>query len=415
MNRGSQRPIMRIVVLAKLALRNLHRQRRRSALALAILFAGTVTVLLTRAWQTGMMEMIAREGAGTWVGGAQLVPQRARDQLDAFGLDTHLAVTAELAATLRATPGVDELTPRIRFLGKVFHGDDATPFVGMAMDLRAVPRVLPGLFDPARLVDGRAPRPDRDEVLVAASLAAILDIHPGDRLTLLARPLDGGLEGVEVQVAGILSGAFEEELRRAVVLDWSLAQRILRMPGQATEILLGIRPIARVSEVVNALSLALAPRGLVALGYEDIKPRWRDARALWAMSLRLVFAIVLAVALLGLHSTVTLMVGERARELGTLQALGIRRRWALALLLVEAAILGALGGALGAATAWGVVAALADGIPFSVPGAARYLIIPALSGDDVLAAIAASAIVIVVTTFRPARRLARQPPTVLLA
>lgn len=406
---------MRIVVLAKLALRNLLRQRRRSALALVILFAGTLTVSLTRAWQTGMMDMIAREGAGTWVGGTQLMPQRARSQLDAFGLDAHLALTDELVATVRATPGVDALTPRIRFLGKVFHGDDATPFVGMAMDLRAVPRVLPGLFDPARLVAGRAPHAERDEVLVAASLAAILDIHPGDRLTLLARPIDGGLEGVDVQVAGILSGAFEEELRRAVVLDLSLAQRILRMRGQATEILLGIRPIGRISEVVNTLSVALAPRGLVALGYEDVKPRWRDARALWAMSLRIVFAIVVVVALLGLYTTVTLMVGERAREIGTLQALGIRRRWALALLLLEAAILGALGGALGAATAWGVVAALADGIPFAVPGAARYLIIPALAATDVFAAIAVSVIVIVLTTFRPALRLARRPPTVLLA
>ena len=54
---------MRFVLLLKLAVRNLVRQRRRSALAVAILAAGTMTVLLTRSWQTGMMDMIAREGA----------------------------------------------------------------------------------------------------------------------------------------------------------------------------------------------------------------------------------------------------------------------------------------------------------------------------------------------------------------
>lgn len=407
---------MRLVLLFKLALRNLVRQRRRTALALAILTAGTMTVLLTRSWQTGMMDMIARQGAETWVGGVQVMREEARTSLNAFGLEPNVEVNDRLIEALRTTASVSDVAPRIRFLGKVFKGDEATPFVGMAMDFHHVPMVLPGLFDPDRIAEGRPPRAGAGaEVVVSASLASILAIHPGDALTLLARPSDGGLEGIDVKVAGILSGAFEEELRRTIVLDLPLAQRMLRMQGRATAIVLRVQPISQTSSVADALNAKLASAGLVALPYDEVKPRWKDARALWAMSLRIVFIIVLLVAVLGLYTTVTLMVGERGREIGTFQAIGIQRRWTISILLVEAAILGTIGGALGAAGALGVVAAASGGVAFSVPGAAVYLIVPALTTADVIVAVALAALVIVLTTLRPAIYIARRPPIVLIA
>jgi putative ABC transport system permease protein len=419
---------MRLVLLFKLAFRNLARQRRRSALALAILAAGTMAILLTRSWQTGMMDMIAREGAGTWVGGVQVMQQASRARLNAFGLEPNVTVTDELIAKLRAVPEVIGVTPRIRFLGKVFKGDDATPFVGMAVDFRQVPTVLPGLFDRTRIASGRAPRAGaqtetetgaetgaEDEVLISESLAAVLGIHPGDRITLLARPVDGGLEGTDVMVTGVLSGAFEEELRRAVVLDLRLAQRMLRMTGHATELLLGVSPISQATNVARHLDTTLGSAGLAALTYDEVKPRWKDARALWAMSLRIVFVIVVLVAILGLYTTVTLMVGERGREIGTLQAIGIARHWTILILLVEAVSLGAIGGVLGAAGALALVTAASGGVPFAIPGAAVYLIVPALTAQDLVIAVIAASVVIVVTTLRPALYIARRPPTVLLA
>src|SRR5690349_9575209 len=119
---------MRLVLLFKLALRNLVRQRRRTALALAILTAGTTTVLLTRSWQTGLMDMIARQGAETWVGGVQVMREEARTSLNAFGLEPNVEVNDRLIEALRTTASVSDVAPRIRFLGKVFKGDEATPF-----------------------------------------------------------------------------------------------------------------------------------------------------------------------------------------------------------------------------------------------------------------------------------------------
>jgi putative ABC transport system permease protein len=338
----------------------------------------------------------------------------SRASLNAFGLEPNVEITDRLLAQLRTVPGVSDVAPRIRFLGKVFKGDEATPFVGIAMDFGHVPTVLPGLFEPDRMAEGRPPRGDT-EVVVSASLASILGIHPGDALTLLARPSDGGLEGIDVVVAGILAGAFEEELRRTIVLDLPLAQRMLRMQGRATAVLLRVQPISQTSSAADAANARFASAGLVALAYDEVKPRWKDARALWALSLRIVFIIVLLVAVLGLDTTVTLMVGERGREIGTFQAIGIRRRWTISILLAEAAILGAIGGSLGAAGALAVVAAASHGVPFASPGAGIQIVVPALTTSDVVIAVVLAALVIVVTTLRPAIAIARRPPTALIA
>jgi putative ABC transport system permease protein len=65
--------------------------------------------------------------------------------------------------------------------------------------------------------------------------------------------------------------------------------------------------------------------------------------------------------LLGVANTMLMSVFERTREIGTMMAVGVRRRQILALFLLEAALLGLMGGMLGAAAGVGLVHGLARG------------------------------------------------------
>jgi putative ABC transport system permease protein len=58
--------------------------------------------------------------------------------------------------------------------------------------------------------------------------------------------------------------------------------------------------------------------------------------------------IFLIVALLGIVNTMLMSVLERTREIGTMMALGVRRHSILVLFLLEATVLGCLGGFVGA-------------------------------------------------------------------
>lgn len=397
-----------------LAARDLSRQRRRALTAVAILVFGIVAVLLTRGWQRGMLEQISREGAGVWLGAVALKPAGTLAARDAFSLTPSLALSPELLTLADQTPGVIARTPRVRFLARLFHGDErSAPCFVLASDFKTAPAVQPRLFTADRLEQGRLPTAP-DEVMVAAPLAGILGIKVGDRTTLLARPSDGGLEGLDVTVVGIVRAAFEENQRRAVIMELGAAQRMLRMEGKATEVLLGVEPLEDATLVAETLGKAL-PAAVEAHTWEQINPRYIAARKIWATSLAVMLAVVIAVACMGVSTSLHLIVRERVRDVATLGALGVPRQAIFSMFLAQGALLGTLGGALGVLLGGGLVLALgARGVAFLPPGGFMLRVQPHLSGGDILATLVVVALLSSLVMSVPAWRAARKPPAEIL-
>lgn len=404
----------RLFLVLALAARDLQRQRRRALTAIAILVFGIVAVLLTRGWQRGMLEQIAREGAGVWLGAVAIKPAGALAARDAFSLTPSLDLSAEPLQRSLQTQGVTASTPRLRFLARIFRGDEASaPCFVLASDFRSAPAVQPRLFSVDRLEAGRlATAPD--EVMVAAPLAAILGLKVGDAATLLARPIDGGLEGLDLKVVGIVRAAFEENQRRAVIMDLTAAQRMLRMEGRATELLLAVEPLEQAATVAGAMASVL-PSTLEAHTWEQINPRYIAARKIWATSLAVMLAVVIAVACMGVSTSLHLIVRERVRDVATMGALGVPRPAIFAMFLAQGALLGVVGGALGCALGGGMVTFLgARGVSFLPPGGFLLRVEPSLSLGDILATLVVVAVLSSLVMSVPAWRAARQPPAEIL-
>ena len=73
------------------------------------------------------------------------------------------------------------------------------------------------------------------------------------------------------------------------------------------------------------------------------------------MVLNFISYIFLFMALLGILNTMMMSVRERTREIGTMMAVGVRRRQILGLFLLEAALIGLAGGSLGVLVGGGLV------------------------------------------------------------
>lgn len=428
----------RVRMLVALAARDLARQRRRAATAVAILVFGACAVLLTRGWQRGMLEQLSREGAAVWLGAVQLQPATSAERRDAFALEPNIVVDDALRRHIRErAPQVTHVSPRIRFLARLAKLSDAAaavegdrsagaqaaqdegaPCFVLASDMETAPALLPRLFTAERLESGRLPQAGRaDEVLVAAPLAAALGLSAGDTATILARPVDGGLEGADVRVVGIVRAAFEENQRRALIMDLTLARRILRMDDRATEVLLGVEPLSDAAAVARALNggVAAARGELVARTWEEINPRYVAARKIWATSLGVMLIVVVLVAALGISTSLHLIVRERARDVATLTALGLTRASLLAMFLVEGVLLGIVGGACGASLGAAIVAALgARGVSFLPPGGFTVVVRPHLSFSDIGAALVAGALLSALVMMFPAWRAARRNPAEML-
>lgn len=121
--------------------------------------------------------------------------------------------------------------------------------------------------------------------------------------------------------------------------------------------------------------------------------------------------IALAIAALGIASALFAAIRERRREIGVMKAIGARDRDVRRIFLIEAGIVGVVGGLLGSIAGWGIARAVAAVVN-------AYLVSQGLQGVRLVAplavlagAVAGALALSVVAGALPARRASRLPAT----
>lgn len=118
-----------------------------------------------------------------------------------------------------------------------------------------------------------------------------------------------------------------------------------------------------------------------------------------------VSAVVLGLTLVGVSTTMTVIVSERRNEIGLRKALGASGRSIATEFYSEAAVLGAIGGILGTAVGYGLAVAVCRGVfettlPFNYPLA--------------IASVVLTSVVAVAASYSPVRRASRIDPALVL-
>jgi putative ABC transport system permease protein len=249
-----------------------------------------------------------------------------------------------------------------------------------ALDPVAEPKVTP--LRTATLVPGSrffassgqpasapAEAPAADAIVLTADLARAVGLKVGDEAALLAPDRDGALSGEPVRVGGLMNLGLPGE-RKLALVPLALAQRLLRMEGRATELAVAVAPVERAEEVAAALRARLGSAYEVHT-WSDVAFFVRQAMARQNLVIRLIAYAFMLLMFLGVANTMLMSVVERTREIGTMMAVGVRRGKILALFLIEALTIGAVGGVLGGGAGALVVRALGQrGLRFSFPGSA---------------------------------------------
>ncbi|MBB6598354.1 ABC transporter permease [Luteimonas sp. MC1825] len=259
-------------------------------------------------------------------------------------------------------------------------------------------------IDPARylrviplddnMVEGRLDVGSGNAV-VGRQLAEDLGLRLGGKLRLDA---GGGREAI-VNVAGIFELGVRELDARYVYLDLKQAQSLLALPGGVTVI------DVTVDDLFGADRVAARVRGLTGLQAEswmESNAQLMNALSSQSLSTRMIsFFVAMSVAL-GIASVLAVSVAQRTREIGILRAMGTRRRQMLLVFLVQGAVLGLVGSALGALAGWGLVAAFNTFGPklFTIPMPA--VLVPAAMALATIAGVGAALV--------PASRASRLDP-----
>jgi putative ABC transport system permease protein len=194
-----------------------------------------------------------------------------------------------------------------------------------------------------------------------------------------------------------------------VPLSW--AQSLLKMEHRATELAVALDDGVNVDAVQAALAAKL-PADVEVVGWGEQLPFLRDAQWRLRGILGGVAAVLFAIAIFGVVNTMLMSVWERVREIGTLLALGLRRAQIVALFLIEGALLGVVGGAVGVVLGCAATfLAGARGLNVTPPGSVvTFALQPSPSPTLALGAFVLAACGALAASALPARRASRLDP-----
>jgi putative ABC transport system permease protein len=257
------------------------------------------------------------------------------------------------------------------------------------------------------LVEGRAPRGERDVVL-DKGVADDAGYTIGDRATVLVQGAP-----LEVTVTGIarIGGADSPGGATFTMFTTEAAQRYVGEGGKFDSISIAGDEGASQRELVDRLETVL-PDGVEAVTGATVTEENQDAMReglSFFNTFMLVFALVaLLVGGFIIFNTFFITVAQRTRENALLRAIGASRRQVLAAVLLEALGIGLVASALGLLAGIPLAAglkALLAAFGFDIPAGGIVL-----ATSSAVIAFSAGVIVTVVAAVSPSRKAAKVPP-----
>lgn len=239
-------------------------------------------------------------------------------------------VGPDLLPALRAVPGVAAVLP--------LEARVSLPFLVIGTDAAELARNGGPLAGRPELVEAMR---ERRGLLVSSRLANLRDLHPGRRIPV---PTGAGL--VHYQVAALSDGAgfFPDERAFALADRRWLHLDFCADPGLAGRFEVRLERGANPAAAAAGLEALLAPYGKVAwirtgegIEHEHLHDVDRDF-----LFFDILLGLLLLLAGTGQMNLITLTALAREREIGVLRALGMTRRDFLAVLLLEAGVVGLL-------------------------------------------------------------------------
>ncbi len=348
-----------MLVWIKVGLRNLVKNRRRSVITLMAIAVGFAAVNLFAGFAEYMHDsnrLVTIYGSGQ---GHIMIFRKGFLEKGRLASSRYL-LTAKEIKTIRGVcaknPEVELATPQLNITGFLTNGKESTIFLARGIVPSArhlfLERMRALFLSKARTItaapEGRPLADDQEEgVAVSRGLAELLQLKLGDTAVAFSQTIDGEMNALNVQVFQLFN--VRSELNdKFMIVPFSLARKLYDTKG-ADQVAVLLTRTERTRAVRRQLARALKAEGLdLDLKTWDEMSEWyRKIKGMFDTIFRFLFIIVFATVVMSVTNTMSMNVLERTREIGTLRALGLKRRGVLSLFTIESGLLGVLGSLAG--------------------------------------------------------------------
>ncbi|NNG16335.1 MAG: ABC transporter permease [Gemmatimonadales bacterium] len=337
--------------MIRLALRNLRRQTRRSALtALAMIVGGALlifSVSLGDGTHEDWIESAVRMGSGHIAVQAPAF-QLSRKIDDRLSASARRAVEEALQSPDIA-PHVVNVVPRLATGGLASSPNGARPAQVVGVDPLAETDY--SILDD-KLVEGRYLEPDdRLAAYVGTGLVEALHLRVGARLVVTAQDAEGEIAGQLVRVVGVFKTGVPEIDQALIHIPIVTAGSWLGAGDDVTTIAVLLDSSYRVPRLTRVLRRVLSgPIGdgeVALLGWREAMPELDAAVKVDNLGNYMFQGVTFGIIALAIVNTILMAVLHRRREFGLLQAMGLSPRQTGVLVFVEGLILTVVSGLVG--------------------------------------------------------------------
>ena len=332
-----------------LAFRNVFRNRRRTVMTLLMVGSGVAGLLLVGGFFAYMFQGLRESTIRNGLGHIQIFTAEHFNRDEVHVLDTGIDDWRKAASSVQSTEHVRGVAPRIEFYGMLSNGVKSSVFMGSAVDPDAERNMG---FSP-NLAVGRDLNRDSSgdaEALIGTGVARSMNVKVGDGLTILAVTADGALNGIDVEIVGIVDSGVKDIDERYLRIALPAAQRLLKSE-RVTNLVVGLDATDNTDKVAAALAPRLGglSQPMVLRKWIELAAYYKQVRTLFSGIFVFLGVIVFVMVLMASVNTLLMTMFERTREIGTMLAMGTPRAWVVTLFMVEATVTGILGAVAGVA------------------------------------------------------------------
>lgn len=409
------RNLLPLAAMSQLSWRYLWRNHRRTLIMLMAIAVGAWAMIFMTALMRGMVDQMIEDGIDALPGFVQIHHPAYRD--DPSIENSLPPPEPALLAALQAPP-VAAWAQRIKVPAMISSERNSRGV--MLLGVEPANEIAVG-FDPDSLVLGRFLEGNDDQgLLVGRKMLDRLETDLGKRVVVMSQDPDNDLVDRGFRIVGVFEAKLSAQEENFIYAALGTTQQLLGLGDQVSEIAVTGGDYRDVGALHDRV-LQAAGTGVEVLSWTEL-----DTYLGLMMGVMdgfvLVWVVVIFMALsFGLANTLMMAVFERVREIGLMQALGMKPASILYQVLLESLMLLLLGLLLGNLLAVISILPIRGGIDLSavaegieMMGAASTLY-PALKLKDLILANGVVIVLGILTSLLPAWRASRYRPVEAIA
>ncbi len=337
-----------MLMLLKIAFRNIFRSGRRTIITFSTIALGLTLMMVSMSLIEGLDLQSENNIIYSRTSHLNIVAKGYFEVRDKLSVERTIKKPSEVIDKIAVLDFIRATEARTVFRAGLIVGMDELPCIGVSTD----PVSSPDLFNIKETVQkGEWLKRGEYTCLIGSDLAADTDLKTGDSVTIRMVSSDNednfSWNAVDFEIGGIFESGNPEVDSAMVYIPKDIGNESLTMQNEATEICIRLKDGIDPEIAAGKIREHLNTEELEVYTWKDLAGTFLAINETKKMNSAVITLILLFISSIGIINTMLMAVLERTSEIGTLMAMGMKKRELLFLFMAEGGIIGLAGSLCG--------------------------------------------------------------------